>query len=96
MNSPNTAIRARQVAQGEAHSFIWVDMWKALKKAGHDPRKISVVDLDAFVKHYEREVVFMPLGPEDVPCQECNGVGELEFEVPLAVALRDIGVTINP
>jgi hypothetical protein len=71
--------------------YIDNDLWPRLR-ADLGEGKLT----GAFIKQWELDHnLGENIGPESFSCGECNGEGKLESEVPLAAALRELGVVVK-
>jgi len=78
-------------AECEGSGYVDNHLWRTLF-ADLGDGKLTV----EFVRQWELDHnLGENIGPEESPCGECDGAGKIVQQVPLASALRDLGVEVR-
>jgi len=75
---------------GTVQSQSWTDFWSEVERSGYKAHNMGMDDFNDLVAVYEDN--FGGLGPQTIPCSECDGIGEKIRKVPLLDALHDLGI----
>ena len=77
------------IVQAAAWTRFWADYDTALKETN------TRLNADAWARENGYDGV-NAMGDEEVTCNNCDGTGKVRREVPLADALRELGVEVQP